>query len=72
MNIYPTSKDGVLTYRAWAICRRDLAAAEITMDEAKANVWRRGGHIVVELTGTRALPDNRQGELNMSPDVKAL
>lgn len=53
----------MLTYRAWAICRRDLAAAEITMDESKAAVWKRGGHAVIELIGTRDVPNHDQGEL---------
>lgn len=55
----------MLTYRAWAICRRDLAAAEMTMDESKANVWRRGGHIVIELVGTRKMADVDQSEMKL-------
>jgi invasion protein IalB len=69
MNIIPTNKDGVLTYKAWVICRRDGAAAEVTMDEAKANVWRRGGHIVVELTGARAAPDDKQMDMLRAPQL---
>ena len=65
MNIYPTSKDGVLTYRAWMICRRDFAAAEVTMDPAKAEVWKRGGHVVIDLVGTREIGDDRQQALTL-------
>jgi invasion protein IalB len=64
MNIYPTVDGDKLHYVAWAICRKDGGAAEITMDANKAAVWKRGGHIVVTLAGTREAPaDVRQSTL---------
>jgi hypothetical protein len=69
---YTDTGRAIVLWRAWGICTIDNIMMEVTLDPAKAAVWRDGRHKVVEMTCQELapwLPDKAPGDTTLGdPD----